>query len=237
MSSETRRVFVWPGVVRLTHCALAASALVLIATGWLLQTGFVASVELHELLAQGLHQPAGHVFAVALAVRLFHLFAPGARVAGWRALIPDSRGRAGIRETLRFYSTLGSGRPPRYYAHNPLWGPLYLAFFALAAAQAATGLALDLAVLRGLLHADEPALLALHGRLAEWVLVWCVFHVATAVLHDWRGQASDTSALISGFRIFAPERPATTGVGTVASVRIDDIGRPRRAAPQDDEGE
>jgi Ni/Fe-hydrogenase 1 B-type cytochrome subunit len=165
MSNELRRVLVWPAAVRVTHWVLAAATLVLIASGWLLQTGLVATDELHERLADGLHRPAGHVFALALAVRLFLLFA-GSRVARWRALIPDAVGREGIRETLRFYSRLGSARPPRYYAHNPLWGPLYLAFFGLAAVQAATGLALDLDLVRGLLPADEPSLLSLHGRLA-----------------------------------------------------------------------
>ncbi len=225
MSSELRRVLVWPGSVRVTHWVLAASTLVLIATGWLLQTGLVGSDELHELLADGLHRPAGHLFALALAVRLLLLFA-GSRVARWRALIPDAVGREGIRDTLRFYSRVGSSRPPRYYAHNPLWGLLYLVFFGLAAAQAVTGLALELDAVRALLRAEEPALLSLHGRLAQWLLVWSVFHVATAVLHDWRGQGSDTSAMISGYRIFVPERPATDALGRVTSVRIDTIGRP-----------
>ena len=234
MSTEIRRVLVWPGVVRATHWALAASALVLLATGELLGSGRVASVELHGLLADGLHRPAGHVFALALAVRLVLLFTAGRAVAGWRALVPDASARDGMRETLRFYSTLGSGRPPRYYAHNPLWGPLYLVFFALAAAQAATGLTLELGFLRGLLHADEPALLALHGRLAEWVLVWCTFHVATAVLHDWRGQGSDVSALISGYRIFVPEPPAPDDLGKVATVRLDAIRRPSPKPPTEE---
>ena len=42
MATEVRRVRVWPGVVRLTHWAMAASLLVLIPTGWLLTTGLVA---------------------------------------------------------------------------------------------------------------------------------------------------------------------------------------------------
>lgn len=235
MSAEVRRVLVWPGVVRVTHWLLAATALVLLATGWLLQTGFVASDELLELLVGTLHRPAGHVFAVALVVRLFHLCARGAGVASWRALLPDRARRDAMRETLRFYSALGSGRPPRYYAHNPLWGPLYLIFFGLAAAQAATGLALELGLLRSLLHAEEPALLALHGRLAGWILVWSAFHVATAVLHDWRGQGSDVSALISGYRIFVPDRPPTDAVGKVATVRLDDVAKPTPNPPRSGE--
>lgn len=235
MSTEIRRVLVWPGVVRATHWALAASALVLLTTGGLLESGRVASDELHGLLVDGLHRPAGHVFALALVVRLLLLFTAGKGVAGWRTLVPDAAARDGMRETLRFYSTLGSGRPPRYYAHNPLWAPLYLAFFALAAAQAATGLTLELAFLRGLVHADEPAVLALHGRLAEWVLVWCAFHVATAVLHDWRGQGSDVSALISGYRIFVPDQPSTGAVGRVTTVRLGDIGRPPPNPPRGEE--
>lgn len=235
MSTEVRRVLVWPGVVRVTHWVIAASTLVLIATGWLLQTGLVASAELHERLVQGLHQPAGHAFALALAVRLAYLFAASREVARWRALIPDAAARDGMRETLRFYSSLGSGHLPRYYAHNPLWGPLYLAFFGLATAQVVAGLTLEHGFLRGLLHAEEPAVLVLHGRLAQWILVWCAFHAAAAVLHDWRGRGSDTSALISGYRIFVPDQPSTSAVGRVATVRLGDIGRPPPNPPRGEE--
>jgi len=52
---------------------------VLIPTGWLLTTGLVAGDELYELLRHRLHEPAGHVLAVALAVRLVYLHRRGQR--------------------------------------------------------------------------------------------------------------------------------------------------------------
>lgn len=224
MANEVRRVLVWPGVIRVTHWAMALSLLVVIPTGWLLTTGLIAGDELYELLRHRLHEPAGHVLAVALAVRLLYLVIGGNSVSGWRALVPTGPQLAALREALRFYSALGRGRLPAYYAHNPFWAPLYLAFFVLLAVATATGLILEFPFVRSVAHVDEPAALALHGRLLEWVVAWCVFHVAAAVLHDWRGQGSDTSALISGYRIFPVSREVAGGPRS-AVVRIEDIGR------------
>jgi len=232
MTTEVRRVRVWPGVVRVTHWAMAASLLVLMPTGWLLTTGLVASDELYELLRHRLHEPAGHVLAVALAVRLVYLVIGGRSVSGWRALVPSGPQLAAMREALRFYSALGRGRLPAYYAHNPFWAPLYLVFFVLLTVATATGLALEFPFLRSVAHVEEPAALALHARLMEWIVVWCVFHVAAAILHDWRGEGSDTSALISGYRIFPMTRDVAA-TPRAATVRIEDIGRPRSGVDGD----
>jgi Ni/Fe-hydrogenase 1 B-type cytochrome subunit len=232
MATEVRRVRVWPGVVRATHWALVLSLLVLIPTGWLLTTGLIASDELYELLRHGLHEPAGQVFAIALGVRLVYLAVGGDGVAGWRALVPTGPQLAAMREALRFYSTLGSGQLPAYYAHNPFWAPLYLLFFVLATLATATGLALAFPFVRSVARVHEPAALALHGQLLEWILAWCCFHVAAAVLHDWRGQGSDTSAMISGYRIFPVNREVAPGPRTTA-IRVDDIGRPAGPAVKD----
>jgi len=216
MATEVRRVLVWPGVVRLTHWAMVLSLLVLIPTGWLLTTGLIATDELYELLRHRFHEPAGHVLALALAVRLVWLVIGGNSVSGWRALVPSGPQLAALREMLRFYSALSRAPLPAYHAHNPL--------FALLAVATVSGLALEFPFVRAVLHADEPATLALHGRLLEWIALWCVFHVVAAVLHDWRGQGSDTSALISGYRIFPVTRNLGPGPRATA-VRIEDIGR------------
>jgi Ni/Fe-hydrogenase 1 B-type cytochrome subunit len=233
MTTEVRRVRVWPGVIRVTHWAMMLSLLVLMPTGWLLTTGLIAGDELYELLRHRLHEPAGHLLAVALAVRLVYLVIGGNSVSGWRALVPSGPQLAAMREALRFYSALGSGRLPAYYAHNPFWAPLYLVLFLLLAVATATGLVLELPFVRSVAHVDEPAALALHGRLLEWVAAWCFFHVAAAVLHDWRGQGSDTSALISGYRIFPVNRDVAAGPSTTA-IRIEDIGRPVPRAGRDE---
>ena len=223
MATEVRRVLVWPGVVRLTHWAMALSLLVLIPSGWLLTTGLVATDELYALLRHRFHEPAGHVLAFALAVRLAWLVVGGNSVSGWRALVPSGPQLAALREMLRFYSALSRTPLPAYHAHNPFWAPLYLVLFALLTVATVSGLALEFPFVRSVLHADEPATLALHGRLLEWIALWCVFHVVAAVLHDWRGQGSDTSALISGYRIFPVTRNLGAGPHTTA-VRFEDIG-------------
>ncbi len=234
MATEVRRVLVWPAVVRLTHWAMVLSLLVLLPTGWLLTTGYIAGDELYELLRHRLHEPAGHLLALALAVRLAYLIIGGNTVSGWRALVPSGPQRAAMREMFRFYSSLSRAPLPAYHAHNPFWAPLYLVLFALLAVATWTGLVLEFPFVRSIVHADEPATLALHARLMEWIALWCVFHVVAAVLHDWRGQGSDTSALISGYRIFPVTRSLRAGPPGTA-VRIEDISRPSRGAAGNDE--
>lgn len=234
MATEFRRVRVWPAVIRLTHWAMTLGLLVLLPTGWLLTTGLIANEELYQLLRHDLHEPAGHVLAVALAVRLAYLVAGGSGLTGWKALLPiTAQQRAAVREMARFYSALSSRPLPGYYAHNPLWAPLYLIVFALLAVAAATGLMLEFPFLQAVAHAEEPAVLRLHGRLVEWILVWCVFHVAAAVLHDWRGQGSDVSALISGYRIFPVERQAAPSPGVVEVPLAGlGLGKPPQGGPE-----
>jgi len=109
------------------------------------------------------------VLAIALAVRLVYLVIGGNSCDGLARAGADGPQLAALREALRFYSALGRGQLPTYYAHNPFWAPLYLVLFVLLTVEVATGLALEFPFLLRVAQADEPAVLALHARLMGWI--------------------------------------------------------------------
>jgi Ni/Fe-hydrogenase 1 B-type cytochrome subunit len=189
MSEETlRRVPVWSPLLRLLHWALALAVAGLIGSGWLLR---------HDLGALGqapaeVHRNLGYVALALLGVRAYLLFF-GRGPEHWRDLVPDALGLRAAGQMLRFYLTLARAPLPAYYAHNPLWGPLHLAFYVLLAAQ-------GLSALAGETHWHVVG----YRILSALVLA----HVITAFVHDWKGTSAEISAMVSGHKIFLVSRPA-----------------------------
>ena len=215
MTEQIRRVAVWSGWLRLIHGTLAGSTLALLATGWL-----IAQAPSVAASAVDIHYLAAGVLVFALALRLFFgLFGTGAE--RFEHMLPRlSEGRA-VRDSLVFYLTLGRTRLPSWYAHNPLWKPLYLALL----------LVLILSVATGWLMPDLPLLgrvylPAAHRWLADLVAIVTLAHLFSVVLQDIKGRHADISAMLSGDRYFdveggGPVRPEIPQV----SIHVDDIQR------------
>lgn len=181
-----RRVLVWSGLVRALHWAMALCVLALIGSAWAMQR---APAELGAG-ASRLHRDVGYLLLAALAARAYLLLF-GHRAEAWRDFVPwPPQHRAAV-QMLRFYLSLGRAPLPAYYAHNPLWGPIYLAFLGLLVFQGATGLL-------------GPA----GWHAAAWPIVvgFTVLHVLAAFVHDWKGSGADVSAMINGHRVFVARR-------------------------------
>ncbi len=216
---RVQRVRVWSGGLRLAHWLIALAVLVLLATGWLI--GLAPSLAADASDAHGL---AGFVLTLGLALRLYLLVA-GSGAARWRALVPAPGDLAKAGMMLRFYLSLGRTPLPRWYAHNPLWVPLYALILLILVAQSATGL----------LMTHWPLLAgfylpAVHAFFAPVVLAFSALHVAAVVLHDARGTSADVSAMINGHRIFVIEKPETPAQAGIQSIPVGQIGK-RRGAP------
>lgn len=210
----TQRVKVWSTPLRLCHWSMAAAVLVLMLTGWLLGTAAPVARAASEY-----HYVAGYVLSAALAVRLY-LLALGARAAHWRDCLPvRGQWRAAIR-ILRSYVSFGRVPLPAWYAHNPLWGPVYLLLFAVLVVQVATGLAFEAPYrLAGL------ALPTIHAALGPLIGGFVALHVVAVFVHDLLGTGSDVSAMINGHRIFVLRRAASQLPAKEPAVRAVDIGR------------
>ncbi|MCB1772223.1 MAG: cytochrome b/b6 domain-containing protein [Gammaproteobacteria bacterium] len=215
MAEQIRRVAVWSGWLRLVHWAIAGATLVLMATGWLVaETPSVADA------AADVHYLAASLLLFGLAVRLFLGFF-GSGAERFEHMLPTGSEWDAIKGSALFYLTFGRAPRPNWFAHNPLWKPLYLVLL----------LALAASALSGWLMGDVPILGPLylpgvHVWLAGLIGVLVLAHVYSVALQDAKGQTADISAMLNGHRYFSVDRnaPAKPEIPQV-SIRLDDIRR------------
>jgi Ni/Fe-hydrogenase 1 B-type cytochrome subunit len=198
MQSETiNRVHVWSRWLRLAHWSLALSIFGLLASGWLAAKDpvlFASALDYHFIFAA--------LMLPALLLRFYLLFA-GKGTDHLHDCELDSLKIVQAWEVIRFYLTLGRSPLPKWYSHNPLWGPIYLLLFLFLTLSAISGLALskNLFILAGISMYD------LH-RLSYYVTVSFVcLHLPAVFSHDLSGRGADVSAMINGYRIFLVRNP------------------------------
>lgn len=225
MSDRVRRIRVWPGVLRLTHWAMAGAVVILLGSGWLLKSGMVLSDRLYQFLLDQLHLPAGHLLGVALAVRGFYLVRDEG-IGGFSALLPSRTSWPGILAGLRFYTSFARTEMPRYYGHHPLWAPVYLVWMGLLVLQVVSGLLLEFGSLRGLFGLGSDPVLRWHLAPFTLLSMLVILHVVSAFLHDLKGDGGDVSGMISGYRTFDVERAQDDRPAgpEVQAVSLDSIG-------------
>ncbi|MGF1642633.1 MAG: cytochrome b/b6 domain-containing protein [Thiotrichales bacterium] len=197
MSHPTlRRIGVWSGLLRFSHWAMTLLVLALLLTGLLTRVAPDLAIA-----ARDYHYMAGHVLLAVFFLRIYLLFF-GRRTDLLGALIPGRLELKGALAMLKFYLTLGKSPLPKSYAHNPLWMPLYLAFFAVLLLQMVTGFSYT----SGAVFVPETTQ-DLHTTGARILLGFAVVHTLTAFWHDLKGSGADVSAMINGHRIFVIEKP------------------------------
>lgn len=202
--------------MRLAHWLIALSVIVLLATGWLVKLApsvANSASESHKLASIGL--------TLGLILRIGLLIA-GPVTARWKALLPVRADIDKISAMLRFYLTMGRSPLPKWYAHNPLWAPLYLFILIILVVQA----------LSGLLMEAHPLMLgfylpSVHDFWATVILVFSCLHVIAVVLQDAKGTASDVSAMINGHRIFIVEDVDTMHAQGTQTIPLEQIRKPR----------
>jgi len=189
-----KRVLVWSGWLRLSHVSIGLAALVLLFTGWLI----AESPSLAES-ALDLHYLASSFLIFGLVVRIVLMFT-GKEHERLPGLFPASTELTAMAKTLRFYISLGKSPMPGWYAQNPLWKPVYLIIY----------LALIVLVITGALMPDVSLmpgfyLPAVHMFWAQFVLWLTAFHIASVIMHDYKNQTTDISAMVNGYRLFLIE--------------------------------
>jgi Ni/Fe-hydrogenase 1 B-type cytochrome subunit len=222
---DIRRVKVWSGAFRLAHGVIGLSVLCLLLTGWALNTNLAQEPE--RVLSA--HRTAGYVLAGALLLRLYLLFF-GAGAEHWRDILPRGPQWQAGRAVMRFYLTAGRSPLPAYYAHNPLWGPVYLGLFLLLTGQVFTGVVLANPgvefVLRPVLPwTQAPSLLEFHLIGNAIVLAFTLLHLASVLLQDWKSSGCDISAMVHGIRLFVIDRGKLEPPGGSYGVPISSIKR------------
>ena len=201
--------------MRLVHGALALSTLTLITTGWL-----VAASPALATAASDVHYLAASVLLPALLLRFF-LGVAGKGAERFEQLLPRRAEFAAMRDSLLFYLSLGRAPLPNWFAHNPLWKPLYLVLYLLLVLSAISGWIMPEIQLVGRLY-----LPTLHGWLADLIVALVVAHLVCVVLQDVKGRSADISAMLSGYRFFVFERGRTgSPAAPQISVGLDQLKR------------
>lgn len=177
--------------MRAGHACIAVSVPVMLLTGWLI----AESPSLHNL-ALDLHYLGAALLLFGLIVRAVVSFV-GREHERLSGLVPAPTERAAIAATLRCYISLGRMPLPGWYAHNPLWKPLYLLIYLALVMLVVTGVAMpDVSIALGFYVPDVHVFWA-------WVLLWLtLLHIVSSILHDYRKQTADVSAMINGYRVF-----------------------------------
>jgi Ni/Fe-hydrogenase 1 B-type cytochrome subunit len=186
------QVLVWSRWLRLAHWTLALSTLGLIASGWLMSIDSAiipAAGEMHYLLS-GLFLPA-------LLLRLYLLFF-GKGTDLLADCEPNLHRLNQAWQVIRFYLTLGKAPLPKWYSHNPLWGPLYIALFFFLALVAISGQLL----LNGKQLIGPVSMLDLHQLSYQIILLFTALHLPAVFAHDLSSKSGDISAMVNGFRAF-----------------------------------
>ncbi len=185
-----RYVLVWSGWLRLSHWLIAAGILFQITSAWAIghnNADYAFWLDWHLI--------TGQIILVALALRVVLFFFSGS--SSWRAFIPEKSQLQAMLQMIKFYLSLTRFPLPNWYAHNPLWLPLYLLMFFVLAACSITGL----------LH-DSPKIIfgftmvKLHSALASMIIIFTIAHIASVYLHDLKGKGAFISAMVNGHRYF-----------------------------------
>lgn len=216
--NDFQRVSVWSQWMRLAHWSIALSVLTLAATGWL-----VGSAPSVAVGAADLHGYAASVLMAGLALRIWLLFADKG-VGGWEGLVPARANLPAMKQMLVFYLTLGKAPLPNWYAHNPLWVPLYALLYLFLVVMAVTGIFMEEQPLVAGLY-----LPSIHLAFAKIIAVLTVFHLVTVVLQDIKGKRGDVSAMLNGYKLFESQKPDPVEfMRESPGVSIDAIGRDRK---------
>jgi Ni/Fe-hydrogenase 1 B-type cytochrome subunit len=212
------RVYVWSRWLRLSHWSLAVAVFGLVASGWLLGTDpvlFSSALDFHFIFAA--------LMLPALLLRLYLLFA-GKGTDHLHDCELDKLKIHQAWEVIRFYLTLGRAPLPKWYSHNPLWGPIYLLLFLFLTISAASGLALS----RDLVSLAGISLYDLH-RVGYYVAATFIcLHLPAVFSHDLGDEGSDVSAMISGYRIFTVRKPDQQFPAHTPRVAVEDLFKSRK---------
>ena len=185
-----RYVLIWSGWLRLSHWLIAVGCLFEITSAWALRHENVDYTFWRDL-----HLIVGQIILMALALRLILLFSPGS--SNWRAFIPERAQLQAILQMIKFYLSFARFPLPNWYAHNPLWQPLYLLMFLVLAGCSVTGLLYDPSQI-----VLEYPMQKLHRDLANLIIIFSIFHIVTVFLHDLKGKGAFISAMVNGHRYF-----------------------------------
>lgn len=217
-ATTVTRVLVWSRWLRLSHWTIALSSIGLIVTGWLLSTNPIPLTDAKEI-----HFLLSSLLLPALLVRFYLLFF-GKETDLLTDCEPNLHRLSQALEVLRFYLTLGKAPLPRWFSHNPLWGPVYLLLFIFLAISSLSGLLLiqDIPFIFTLSNYD------LHNISHYAVSLFVLLHLPAVFAHDLSNKNSDISGMVSGYKVFHVDNSDLNGKRKMYTVSLDELLKTKR---------
>ena len=212
------KVLVWSRWLRLSHWGLAISCIGLLSTGWLMDAD-----PLLALNARDYHFMFAALLLPALLLRLYLLLF-GKGTDRLDDCEPNRHKLEQALQVIHFYLTLGKAPLPKWFGHNPLWGPIYLLLFFMLLTTALSGILL----LKGFQFLAGISMLDLHLVGYYFILVFTLLHIPAVFSHDLSNTSADISAMVNGHRTFEVENPSqSTSDGTKQRVALQDLLKTR----------
>ncbi|MBI5886078.1 MAG: cytochrome b/b6 domain-containing protein [Deltaproteobacteria bacterium] len=192
-------VTAWDPVLRFLHWWNVLFMSVQVATGAIFMLSGDGLGKGLEARLVFIHAASGFFFGAGLFGRILWLFV-GPPSASWRDILPLTPVQwRSIGETIRFYLRGFKGALSPSLSHNAFAGPVYAAFFIIAAVQVASG-----SVLLGLpdkLRAKSFSL-ELHETGFALILAYAGAHVLAVFIHELIERHAIVAAMIHGRKTF-----------------------------------
>ncbi|WP_457669939.1 cytochrome b/b6 domain-containing protein [Thiolapillus sp.] len=205
---QIHRRQVWSKTLRWCHWGMTLAVLVLLFTGWLIAWAPEKAASVNDA-----HYAAAAILITALAIRLWLAFF-GQSNDLLKNLLPNRHLLLQGWKVLRAYLSLGKIPLPKWYAHNPLWAPVYLLLFVVLWLQIASGLLL----LNQVTLIGDLSLRQMHVLGFQTLALFTLLHLSASFFHDAKGSGTDISAMINGHRFFIIEPPQHEPAGGKAVI-------------------
>ena len=190
MKDSIKRVAVFTSNQRWTHWLITVGVIFELVSAWLIQNSNVDVIAWSDW-----HSMTGQALLLLLVYRVFLLFQPGS--GHWRLLVPTREQRHIIRQTLKFYASLGRMPCPDWYAFNPLWQPVYLIMIFILLLTAISGY-----LTGSYIFPFGFSLVQIHAFFSTIVIYFLLAHIAFSILHDIKGTGAHISAMLNGYKYF-----------------------------------
>ncbi|MBT3010662.1 MAG: cytochrome b/b6 domain-containing protein [Candidatus Thiodiazotropha sp. (ex Lucina aurantia)] len=211
--TNVSRVLVWSGRLRLAHWSLGISSIGLLLTGWLMN-----NTPLMAQSAAEIHFMLSGLFLPALLLRIYLLlFGKGSEHLS--SCEPNLHRLSQAWLVLKFYLTLGKAPLPKWYSHNPLWGPVYLVLYFFMLLVAVSGLFL----LKAISMIGGLSLNDLHYLSYQVIATFTLLHIIAVFSHDLAGKGSDISGMINGQRTFEIDNPRHDDNNRTQSIALGEL--------------
>ena len=129
-------ILVWSGWLRLSHWAIALGVLFQITSAWAIKKDHANFEFWYDW-----HIMVGQLMLIAIILRIILLFTDGA--SNWRSFFDYKSQSNAIIQMIKFYLSFARLPLPNWYAHNPLWKPVYLFMIIVLLGCVITGMLYD----------------------------------------------------------------------------------------------